>query len=63
MLIRNIRILNEITDIENNSIDVRLESDKGYTFIVSIATTKHFLQRMDEEKSNFSNPNELIIIV
>ena len=33
----------------------------SYTFTVSIATTKHLLQRMDEEKSNFSNPNELII--
>lgn len=63
MLIKNIRILDEITDIENDSIDVCVDSEDGYTFIVSIATTKHLLQRMDEEKSNFSNPNELIIVV
>ena len=63
MLIRNIRILDEITDIENNSIDVCVDSEDDYTFTVSIATTKHLLQRMDEEKSNFSNPNELIIVV
>lgn len=63
MLIRNIRILDEITDIENDSVDVCVDSEDGYTFIVSIATTKHLLQRMDEEKSNFSNPNELIIVV
>jgi hypothetical protein len=63
MLIRNIRILDEITDIENDSIDVCVDSEDGYTFIVSIATTKHLLQRMDEEKSNFSNPNEMIIVV
>jgi hypothetical protein len=63
MLIRNIRILDEITDIENDSIDVCVDSEDGYTFTVSIATTKHLLQRMDEEKSNFSNPNELIIVV
>ena len=63
MLIRNIRILDEITDIENDSIDVCVDSEDGYTFIVSIATTKHLLQRMDEEKSNFYNPTELIIIV
>ena len=35
----------------------------SYTFTVSIATTKHLLQRMDEEKSNFSNLNKLIIVV
>lgn len=63
MLIRNIRILDEITDIENDSVDICVDSEDGYTFIVSIATTKHLLQRMDEEKSNFSNPNELIIVV
>ena len=63
MLIKNIRILDEITDIENDSIDVCIDSENGYTFTVSIATTKHILQRMDEEKSNFSNPNELIIVV
>src|SRR5688500_265530 len=63
MLVRNIRILDEITDIENDSIDVCVDSEDGYTFTVSIATTKHLLQRMDEEKSNFSNLNELIIVV
>jgi len=63
MLVRNIRILDEITDIENDSIDVCVDSEDGYTFTVSIATTKHLLQRMDEEKSNFSKPNELIIVV
>ena len=63
MLIRNIRILDEITDIENDSIDVCVDSEDGYTCTVSIATTKHLLQRMDEEKSNFSNPNELTIVV
>ena len=63
MLIRNIRILDEITDIENDSIDVCVDFENGYTFTVSIATTKHLLQRMDQEKSNFSNPKELIIVV
>ena len=63
MLIKNIRILDEITDIENDSIDVCVDSEDGYTFTVSIATTKHLLQRINEEKSNFSNPNKLIIVV
>ena len=63
MLIKKIRILEEIIDIENDSIDVCVDSEDGYTFTVSIATTKHLLQRMDEEKSNFVNPNELSIVV
>ena len=63
MLIKNIRILDEIIDIENDSIDVWLESEDGYTFTVAIATPKNLLQRMDQEKSNFSNPSELVIIV
>lgn len=63
MQIRNIRILEEITDIENDSIDVCVDSEDGYTFTVSIATTKHLLQRMNDEKSNFSDPNGLVIVV
>ena len=63
MLIRNIRILDEITDIENDSIDVCVDCEDNFTVTVSVATTKYVLQRMDEQKSNFSNPNELIIVV
>jgi hypothetical protein len=63
MLIKNIRIIDEITDIENDSIDVCVESEDGYTYTVSIATTKNLLQRMNQEKSNFSNPSELVIVV
>lgn len=63
MLIKSIRILDEITDIENESIDVCVDFENGDTFTVSIATTKYLAERMDEEKSNFSNPNELSIVV
>src|SRR4051812_48833045 len=63
MRIKNIRIFEEITDTENDCIDVCVDSEDGYTFTVSIATTKYLLQRMDDEKSNFSDPNELVIVV
>ena len=39
MLITDIRILNEITDIENDSIDVCVDVEDGYTFIVSISVS------------------------
>ena len=63
MLIKSIRILDEISDIENDSIDVCVDCEDNFTVTVSVATTKYVLQRMDEQKSNFSNPNELIIVV
>lgn len=63
MLIKNIQIIDEITDIENDCIDVCVDSEDGYTFTVSIATPKYLLRRMDEEKSNFSKPNDLFIVV
>ena len=50
MLIKNIRIIDEIIDIENDSVDVCVECEDGSTYIVSIATTKNLLQRMDQEK-------------
>jgi hypothetical protein len=43
MLIKNIRSLDEITDIENDSIDVCADSEDGYTFRFSIGTTKNLL--------------------
>jgi len=63
MLIKNIRIVDEIIDIENDNIDVFVDSEDGYTYTVSITTIKNLLQRMDQEKSNFSRPSELVIVV
>lgn len=63
MLIKNIRIVDQIIDIENDSIDVFVDSEDGYTYTVSIATIKNLSKRMDQEKSNFSRPSELVIVV
>lgn len=63
MLIKHIKILDEITDIENDNVDVYVECEDGYNYTVSIATTKNLLERMDERKSNFSKPADLFIIV
>jgi hypothetical protein len=56
-------LLEEIPDIEDYNLDVFVELEDGYTYTVSIATTKNLLQRMNQEKSNFSNPSELVIVV
>ena len=63
MLITNIRIIDEILDVENDSIDVCIDSEDGYTFTVSIATIQYVLERMNSEKSNFFKPEDWYIIV
>lgn len=63
MVIKNIRVLDEIIDIENDSIDVCVDFEDGFRYTVSIATIKNILQKMDDEKINFSNPSNLVIVV
>lgn len=63
MLIKSIRFADEITDLEDDNIDVFVESQDGYTFIVVVATTKNLLRRMDEGKSNFLESGWLVILV
>lgn len=63
MLIKNIRIFEQINDIENDCVDVCLDCEDNYTFTVSIATTKYILEKMDLEKINFSKPRDHVIVV
>jgi superfamily II DNA or RNA helicase len=63
MLIKTIRFAHDITDIEDNEIDVFVESQDGYTYTIVVVRTKNLLRKMDEEKSNFLQPGALIIIV
>lgn len=60
MLIENI---DEILDVENDCVDVSVEDENGYIFTVLLATPIYFLDQMTKEKSNFSPPNGLVIIV
>ena len=55
MVIKNIRVLDEIIDIENDSIDVCVDFEDGFRYTVSIATIKNILQKMDDEKINSRN--------
>ena len=50
MLIKNIRIIDEIIDIENDSVDVCVECEDGSTYIVSIATTKSLFTKNGSRK-------------
>ena len=49
--------------MKNDSIDVCLDSEDGYTYTVSMCTAKYILQKMDRETSNFFEPGQMEIVV
>jgi hypothetical protein len=63
MLIKSIEFAHEITDVENDNVDVFVKSEDGYIYTVVVATPKDFLEKMDQEKINFLEPFTLMIIV
>ena len=66
MLIKSIRFptyLEDITDIENDNIDVFVDLEDGYTYTVVVATAKNIESLMDKEKVNYFEPGHPFIIV
>ena len=66
MLIKSIRFptyLEDITDIENDNIDVFVDLEDGYTYTVVVATAKNIESLMDKEKMNYFEPGYPFIIV
>ena len=67
MKITNIRVaydydLKTLT-VENGIIDILVDTEEGYTYIVSVTTPEHIRFVMDKEKINYDLPGELAIIV
>jgi predicted nucleotidyltransferase len=66
MLIKSISFptyLEDITNIENSNIDVFVELEDAYTYIVVVATAKNIESLMDKEKINYFEPGYPFIIV
>jgi hypothetical protein len=55
--------LEDITDIEDDNIDVFVELDDGYIYNVVVATAKNIEYLMDTEKMNYFGPSHPFIIV
>lgn len=55
--------MQEIRDIYNDNIDVLVENERGYKYIVDVGTPQDLLQEMKEEKTNFVRPGTFRIIV
>ena len=63
MKIKKIRFYDEIKDVTNDNIDVGVENETGYTYVVTVCTPQHLLEKMKEEKINFIGPYTPMIIV
>ena len=53
----------EITDIENDNLDVFVELEDGYTCTVVVGTAKNLEWLIEKEKKNFFGPGEPFIVV
>ena len=49
MKIKTIRILEEIIDLELDSLDVLVECENGYTYVVVVTTSAYLAGRMDKK--------------
>jgi len=63
MKIKRIEFMEEITDVHNDNIDVLIENEEGYNYIISVGTPQDLLEEMNQEKTNFVGPGNLKIIV
>lgn len=53
MKIKRIEFMEEITDVDNDNIDVLVENENGYKYIIGVGTPQDLLEEMNQEKANF----------
>jgi hypothetical protein len=63
LVIKDIRLLNEIEDEFNGDVDVAVEFKDGYYYVISVSTQADLLEEIEIEKSNFVPPYSPRIIV
>lgn len=63
MKIKRIEFLEERTNVDNDNIDVLIEKEDGYRYIITVGTPQDFLEEMNQEKTNFVQPGPPKIIV
>lgn len=63
MKIKRIEFMGEITDVPNDNIDVLVENEDDYNYIINVGTPQDLLEEMKQEKTNFVRPGTLKIIV
>lgn len=63
IVIKDIRLLNQIEDEFKGNVDVVVEFKDGYSYVISVSTPADLLEEMEIEKSNFVPPYSPRIIV
>ena len=63
MKIKRIEFMEEITDVHNDNIDVLVENEDGYSYIIGVRTPQDLFEEMNQEKANFVQPGTSKIIV
>jgi hypothetical protein len=63
MKIKRIEFMEEITDVDNDNIDVLVENENGYKYTISVGTPQDLLEEMNQEKSNYVRPGTPRIIL
>ena len=63
MKIKRIEFMEEITDVDNDNIDVLVENEDGYKYIIGVGTPQDLLEEMNQEKVNCVRPGTPKIII
>lgn len=63
MKIKEIRFIDEVRDKFNDSVDVGVEFEDGYSYTIIVRTPADFTEQMLQEKSNFIEPGTPMIVV
>ena len=62
MEIKKIEFMEEIRDVNNDNIDVLVENEDGFKYVIVVGTPQHLLEEMNQEKANFVRPGLQIIV-
>lgn len=63
MKITQIEFIDEIRNVYNDNIDVVVENEEGFRYVITVATIQDLLEEMNQEKTNFVRPGSPRIIV
>ena len=63
MRIKKISFIDEVRDEYNDSIDVGVEFEDGYSYTIVVRTPDDLVEEMLQEKTNFLQPGTPMIVV
>lgn len=63
MKIKRIEFAEEILDLDNDNVDVIVENEDGYGYVMCVGTPQNLFEIMNQEKVNFVQPDAFDIIV